>query len=256
MQTEYKKCVVLMTDKNYINKCIKTISDIQGVGNYKGTIILLSSPDIPDYVFDGLQNVLIKRFDLIDIEYLLSKIKERPYIKPNDGRHFTKTFQWHKIHLFDEYFKQWKYVFYIDAGVTIFKDINVFFELAKENTLLAHSDNYPTYEWDLSHQFDTNYLEKYEELHNRINLHRDSFQTSIMLYDTTVIKKDTKQELIKLMNEYPICRNNEQSLFNIYFNGIYHIWRPINTAYKGKLLYDYIKRYNHTIYDYTMLKSI
>jgi hypothetical protein len=252
---ESRNCIVLMTDKNYIHKCIKTIYDIKSIGGYKGTIIILPSPDVPDSAFDGIPNILIKRFDLIDIEYLLSKLKEKPFVKPNDGRHLNKTFQWHKIHLFDEYFNQWKYVFYIDAGMTIFKDINIFFELAKENTLLAHSDNYPTYEWDLSSQFDTNYPDKYQELHKRINLHRDGFQTTIMLYDTNIIEKTTKQELIKIMNEYPICRTNEQALFNIYFNGIYHLWRPINTSYKGKLLYDYIKRWNYMIYDYTMLKQ-
>jgi hypothetical protein len=56
--------------------------------------------------------------------------------------------------LFNTFFKQWKYIFYLDCGITIFRDISPILNEITENTLLAHSDAYPNYEWKLHCQFD------------------------------------------------------------------------------------------------------
>lgn len=73
-------------------------------------------------------NYELKFFELIDISYILQKIKERPFTE-TDGRELNKTFQWHKIYLFHSYFKKWDIVFYLDIEMKIFKDINIFFLL-------------------------------------------------------------------------------------------------------------------------------
>ena len=74
----------------------------------------------------------------------------------------NKKFQWHKLYLFNSYFKQWKYIFYIDCGMNIYKEIQPLIDCKKENILLAHSDAYPSYKWKLSRQLDETNNEYFE----------------------------------------------------------------------------------------------
>jgi hypothetical protein len=45
-------------------------------------------------------------------------------------------FQYHKLHLFNTFFKQWDYIFYLDCGITIFSNIEPIIQECKKNILL------------------------------------------------------------------------------------------------------------------------
>lgn len=249
-------CVVFLCDKAYFNKFIYTCNQLIINGKYNGNICLVVGDDLHnDKILDcdiiKNNNIVIKYFPNIQFSNEFSIINNN--IK-TDGRNLTKKFQWHKLHLFNTFFKQWNYIFYLDCGITIFSDISPIINQITENTLSAHSDGYPTYEWKLHNQFDKTNTEFFTKLNNTYNLNIDYFQTTIMLYDTKIIQTDTYDNLLNLSIEYPISVTNEQGIMALYFTNIKPLFKQIKTHNEHIYFYDYLSRnFNNK---YIMLKSI
>jgi len=249
-------CVVFVCDKAYFNKFVNTCNQLITNGKYNGNICLvvgddLNNDELLDCDFIKNNNITIKYFP--NIQFSNDFLIVNNDIK-TDGRNLTKKFQWHKLHLFNTFFKQWDYIFYIDCGMNIFSDISPIINQVTENTLLAHSDAYPTYEWKLHIQFDKTNTEFFTKLNNTYNLDIDYFQTGMMLYDTKIIQNDTYDNLLKLTMEYPISRTNEQGIMALYFTNIQPLFKQINTHNEDTYFYDCLSRNENN--KYIMLKIV
>jgi hypothetical protein len=244
-----------MSNKLYLNKAHKTIAQLRKAGKYKGDIVLLIGDDLKDEIANHPlenKNTIIKHFPDFDRSQFVEIYKKKPL---GDGREINKVFQWHKMHCFDTYFKQWKQCFYIDAGMHIYKPVEALLKLDCTDKLLAHSDAHPTYEWKLKGQFDDlQFPELYHELYTRYNLEIDYFQSTVLLYDSNIIEENTKQNLLELSNKYIHSRTNEQAIFNVYFNCMLKIWTPLQIKDHKTYFYDYWERDKLTCRDYIMLK--
>jgi hypothetical protein len=250
-------CVVFLCDKAYFNKFIYTCNQLITNGKYNGNICLVVGDDLHKsdllncHVINNNNNIIVKHFpniqfsnDFLDIQ---KKINRPPHW-------FQKQFQYHKLHLFNIFFKKWNYIFYLDCGINIFSDISPIINEMTENTLFAHSDAYPTYKWKLQTQFDKTNTEYFTKLINKYNLNIDYFQTTIMLYDTKIIKDDTYDNLLNLLTEYPISITNDQGIIALYFTNIQPLFRQLKTHNEHIYFYDYLSRNKNN--KYIMLKSI
>lgn len=245
-------CIILMSNKLYLDKAKNTINQIRDIGKYQDDIVLLIGNDLKDETIN-IDKVIVKYFPDIDRSSIIEILKYKPIT--SDGREFIKPFQWHKIHIFDTYFKRWKKCMYIDAGMHIFNTIDKIINLDCTNKLLAHSDAYPTFEWKLKIQFnDTYFSELYNELYSKYNLEVDYFQSGILLYDTNIIEENTKDDLLELSNKYINSKTNEQGIMNLYFNCIRKVWEPIKIKDDQIHYYDYWERDDLKYSDYIMLK--
>jgi hypothetical protein len=249
-------CVVFLCNKQYFNKFIYTCNQLITNGKYNGNICLvigddLHNSDLLNCDVINNNNIIVKHFANIQFSNDFLEINNKII---TDGRNISKKFQWHKLHLFNIFFKQWNYIFYLDCGINIFSDISPIINTMTKNTLLAHSDAYPTYEWKLHNQFDKNNIEYFTKLNNTYNLNIDYFQTTIMLYDTAIIKNDTYNDLLNLTYEYPISKTNEQGIIALYFTNIQPLFGQIKTHNEVLYFYDYLSRNNNN--KYIMLKSI
>ena len=247
-------CVVFLCNKAYFNKFIYTCNQLITNGKYNGNICLVIGDDL--YNSELLNCHVIKNNNII-IKHFPNIQFSNDYLEINnkintDGRNISKKFQWHKLHLFNIFFKKWNYIFYLDCGINIFSDISPIINTMTKNTLLAHSDAYPTYEWKLQNQFDKTNTEYFTKLNNKYNLNIDYFQTTIMLYDTTIIKNDTYNDLLNLTYEYPISKTNEQGIIALYFTNIQPLFRQIKTHNEHIYFYDYLSRNQNN--KYIMLK--
>jgi hypothetical protein len=248
-------CVVFLCNKPYFNKFIYTCNQLLTSGNYKGNICLVIGDDLNNH--DLLQNDIIVKNNII-IKYFPNIVFPSGFldvqsniIRPSHW--FGKIFQYHKLHLFNTFFKQWEYIFYLDCGITIFSDISPIIQEIKKNTLLAHSDAYPKYEWKLRDQFDNNSNIYYTKLNHIYNLNIDYFQTTVMLYDTSIIQETTYEELLNLLVEFPISITNDQGIIALYFTNIKPFFEQIKTNNNETFFYDYMSR--NPKYKYIMLKS-
>jgi hypothetical protein len=251
-------CVVFLCDKAYFHKFIYTCNQLLTNGNYKGNICLVIGDDLnnDDLLKDEIiikNNILVKYFPniqfpqhFLDVQYHI-----------NRPSHWNqKMFQYHKLHLFNTFFKQWDYIFYLDCGITIFTDIDPMIQECKSNTLLAHSDSYPTYQWKLHDQFDKNNSIYYTKLNNTYKLNIDYFQTTIMLYDTNIIQENTHDEILHLLLQYPISITNDQGIIALYFTNIRPLFQQIKTNNYETFFYDYMARNEKYKNNYVMLKSV
>ena len=244
-------CVVFVVNKGYFDKFINTCNQLLTNGCYKGNICLVVGEDLNNDTL--LENEFILKNNII-IKYFKGIVFSEEFLIINnkvssDGRNITRKFQWHKLHLFNVFFKNWDYIFYIDCGMTINSDISPIINEKKENTLLAHSDAYPSYEWKLRCQFDGCPVHKdidnyFTKLNNTYNLNIDYFQTGIVLYHTKIIEENTFDNLIQLMNDYPISRTNEQGIMALYFTIIHPLWEQIKIRNETTYFYDIIQRHN------------
>lgn len=252
-----------MSNSDYIDKVIQTIGEIRHIGKWEDDIVVLPDKESVSVleIFSTSLNFQIKLFEPIDLTHILQTIKEHPFTTSTDGRELKKTFQWHKMHIFDVFFKQWDMVFYIDAGMKIMSDMSVFTKIFCEHqsidkpVFLAHSDAYPWFEWKLHLQFEkVSNPTLYEKLASEFNLNCDYFQTGIIMFDSSIITESTKQELLDLANKYPLSKTNEQGIMNVYFICIHNIWKSLPVKYGDKFTYDYWNRDGYTPQDYCMTK--
>ena len=249
-------CVVFVSNLKYFDKFKSTCNQLITNGNYKGDICLIIGDDllnnkILDCELINNNNIVIKYFPDIQFSEYFTQINNN--IKNKTDSHITKKFQWHKFHLFNTYFKKWNYIFYIDCGMTIFSDITPIINEVKPDTLLAHSDAFPTYIWKLHTQFDTS-NPVFLQLKQNYNLNIDYFQTTMMLYDTNIIEEDTFNRLLSLSNEYPISNTNDQGIIALYFTNIKPLFKQIKTNNDDTYFYDYLSRNKKN--KYIMLKLL
>ena len=159
-------------------------------------------------------------------------------------------FQYFKFYIFDIYFKKWDKVLYIDSGMHIYNPIKRLFDISTEDVLYAHSDSYPEYTQKLDSQFAKN-NSIYDNLQNEYDLTINNYFQSTMLYfDTHIIKENMVKELIDLLNTYPIS-NGDQAIMNLYF---IDTWKPMPIKDSTGFFYDFMERENYKPTDYIMLK--
>ncbi len=250
-------CVVFVCNFRYLSKFVETCGALIDVGEYTGPIILVVGDDIN---LSGLSThpFIKSHSDQIIIHYCPdivfsaetnSKIN---VVNTKAGKFGHKLFQFHKFHLFTPFFKQWRYVFYIDCGAKIFAPVAPILNIGKPGLLLAHSDAYPTYQWKLSDQFRNMFPEINSEMAKRWNLDVDYFQSTIMLFDTAIIEDDTFRELCDLTKQYPVSGTNDQGILNLYFICIKNKWEQIPLCNADTYFYDFNIR--HTDKPYIMSK--
>lgn len=251
--------LVLVTDRAYVDRYRYTLEAARGIGKWDRHIVCLAGPDIaddPGFMALNLKHgVEIKKFPEIDTTALMAKIGT-PFAK-GLGNEYRKRFQYHKFHLFDPWFQQWDYVFYLDCGLHIYGNLNRFTKFKYTPGLYyAHCDNYPRFKTCLRDQFEPRepYISRLEA---SINLDHQGFQTTVQIFHTDLLASDMdiKAELIGLMNKYPIALTNDQPITNILFNGIMNCWRWLPIWDSEGYLYDYFGRFEPAK-NYVMTKDL
>jgi len=253
-------CIVFVSNKHYFNKFIKTCNELVTTGKYTGNICLIIGDDLKDTDLNQITGI-VEKYSVI-VKYFPDICFSDDFHRENskivsDGRHITKRFQWHKLHLFNTYFKNWRYVFYMDCGMNICNDVAPMLTLFQKNRLLALSDGYPDCERKLYDQFDLRVSYKYyKKLCDNFDLNIDYFQTGIMLYDTDIIEKDTYDKLYRLSLEYPISITNEQGIMALYFTNVSSLWTQLPLRNDSTHFYDYWSRNKNNNYIIVKVKNL
>jgi len=237
----------LVTDNAYFKKAKKTIVDLRSRGNWKGPIILITIDFDLNTNFKEFYNIIEVKFSEINKTYLLEKIGSSGFSN-SDKRELTKLNQWEKLHIFDDYFKQWQRVVFLDAGLRVLDDVSYLLSLDYKNKILAPTDGkhsaYNEFKCQLSY-------DKPEQIDSLVAQLGDTILTSnymlncIWIYDTSILDLCDKNQLIEAMNNYPFCKTNEMGIMNLLFHFKYHLWEPFPiTTTNGKYLFDWCELNN------------
>ena len=208
-------CVTVIANREYLSFFPSFYDQLRNIGQYKGDINLITDNSIYLSSFNkkNYKNVNIFKFKKIKF----SKKTSKNLNSIENGRNLTKPFQWYKFYLFDEQFKNWDFNLYMDINMKINGNVADVLNLKQEKKLIAPYDAYPDLDWALDSQFNGE-----EEILNKLKKKYDLslkkyFQTGILYYDTSIIESDNIQNLINIVEEYPVSKNNEQGIMNLYF---------------------------------------
>lgn len=238
---------VLVTDHSYLYKAEVTIRDLRTAGKWAGDIIVISLDNLTlTTEFKRLHNVDEVKFPSIDKTHLLKQIGTDGF--PNsDKRELTKLNQWEKFHVFDEYFLRWNRVVYLDAGLRVLDNVHThLLSLDCAGKLLAPVDGTQTYERPhdiFRHQLDHTKPDRIQQLLSDFGeniLESRHMLNCMWMYDTNLLHRCNKQELIDAMNKYPVCRTNEMGIMNLIFHFQLGVWVRLPAfSPTGKLLFDW-----------------
>lgn len=252
---------VLVTDKEFLNKTKKTIIDLRSRGKWIHDITVITIGFNLNSNFKDFYNINEIQFDKIDTTSLLNKIGPNGFNDTTDKREIQKLTQWEKLHVFDDYFKSWQRVIYLDAGLRVLDDVQNLLNLDYKGKLLAPIDGKiyeaNTFKCQLSHDKPDLIEDLKNELGNEI-LNSNYMLNCMWIYDTDILDICNKNQLIDAMNKYTFCKTNEMGIMNILYHFKYKLWTPFPVrAMNGKILFDWCElnqKYPTTWRDYCFIK--
>ena len=221
MKDQKNLAVCVVVDAKFLFKYFKNfINSLELKGKYKGDIVVITSWFTPTFLLFKTFNKNIKIYRFRRIKFTKKTenyLKSIPSLPGAPNRHITKNFQWHKLHLFNEKLKKWKYIFYLDVNMIIHSDINPLLQKKMKDSLLARADAFPSYDRTLNTQFyeDSQFFNQLKTEYDLSS--KRYFQTGLMLFDTNIIKPEMFNDLIRIVEKYPCSKTNEQGILNLYF---------------------------------------
>lgn len=252
--------LVLVCNLTHFSKAIDTIVQARTIGGWTDEIVVV----VPKDVYDKAQ---IREIGMkLGIEFLvLPEIQTETLMnfweKHKEHENYTyvkeRNFQYQKFYIMHTFFKRWTNILYLDSGIKIHGPLSRLTTKCYEpNLFYAHSDAYPQYEWTLKKQFCLELDEQMaNDLRSHFNLDINYFQSTIMIYHTSIIQEDTVSKLFYLSSRYPFTLRNDQGIFNLYLTCERKCWRQIPLADEQGFLYDYHNRLNIPKEKYLLLKA-
>ena len=233
----------LITDLNYYCRAKKTIIDLRTKGEWNGPIVLVTIDFDLNTNFKDFYNITEVKFPLIDKTKLLEKIGINGFYDTTDKREINKVNQWEKLHIFDDYFRKWSRVVYLDSGLRVLENVKYLLEIDYRDKLLAPQDGklYDNNKFICQLSYDN--LELIVSLKNEFGeyIFNSEYMLNCMwIYDTNILNLCNKQQLIESMNKYTFCKTNEMGIMNLLFHFKYGLWKrlPIKAS-NDKILFDW-----------------
>lgn len=258
-----KTVFVTLCDSLYFPRTKQTIHDLRTNGKWKGDIVLIAIKLLVPTCFLDQYNIKIVSFPLLDTKFL-SILKVEPFTE-GDGREWKKLYQWEKFHVFDSFFLQWERVIFLDGGLRIFDSVEYLLSLDCKGKLLAPNDkaHFSSSSPNLFNCQISNDRPYYTSIlikdYSCDILRKEYFLNCIWVYDTDLLKTFTiKEDLIRIMNRYLLCKNNEMTAMNLLFTFKLKVWEPFpERATNGKYLFEWSesnKKEPTTFENYVFLK--
>ncbi|MBW3021057.1 hypothetical protein KY334_07210 [Candidatus Woesearchaeota archaeon] len=199
---KHKNLLVTLADEKFIKQAKQLFSSAYFNGGWDGDYMLLSH-EIPE--------IKLKWFR--DKGILIKKCK--PLIKGKFG--FMSGVVSNKFYLFNEEFKKWKNIVFLDADIIVKMPLS---NLKKIKGFGAAIDS-PS-------KLDSQFAKKGSKIRD-YNLNTTSFNSGVFSFNTEIIKKDTFEKIIRLFEKYKnISKVGEQGILNLFF---YKKWTSLPTMY-------------------------
>lgn len=235
---------VTLCDINQFDRAKGTISQLYHVGNWRGDIVLITVNFTPNDSFIQKYSVINYPVQHIETDYIVQEIKKYPFYEPNDKRQLHKLIQWDKLQVFSSYFKKWDRVVFLDAGIHIFNDVHSFLDLDCKNSILAPDDSDPydngiRFHRQVDLSMNTDVVIDFIKTFGLESITKRYFLNCMFIFDTSLITDTTFNELIEMMNRFPICRCNEMTLMNMYFTLQKNVWKPFPMLVDNKYTFTF-----------------
>jgi len=204
-----KEVVLIVADKNYINHAKSLFANIKTIGNWLDDFCLLTNMNDEDTKIFRDKGIYVKQINMNNPYYV-------------------------KFNIFDDYFKQWNKVMYIDCDFLINKSLDIIKNL-KEDDMYCDGEEFKILEtftmWDSGVQIpmtNTNHLNKYSDILRDL---KENFKTEIngynsgfMYFNTKIINdsvkklNDLKYRFKDINHHVGYVEGTDQPIINLLFN--------------------------------------
>ena len=204
-----KKVFVVLSDKNYLEHFKSLYYSAITIGKWDGDFVVIV-PESDKGEFDENEFKGVKFF----------------YGESLSGDPRT---HYYKYYLWDEYFKQWDWIFYCDLDVLFFNEIDLDLDNRKKDVVYANDCNYTPLCYQFEHRkeqrenFNKKQIERYEWMRENW-MSVTSFQTCFILFHSDLIDEKILDSLIKLHEEWYVDLDlvihdllEEQAIINVKF---------------------------------------
>lgn len=246
---------VTLCDQAYYAKAKATILDLRGRGRWAGALVLVSVDFAPDASFLREQRVECVSFDRVDTTYLLGAYRDFPLTKA-DGRQFTKTAQWEKLHLFQPFFMKWSRCVFLDAGLRVCDEVSFLLEVPWEGKFLSSAGE-GRLGGQLEPEGNPEALARFLEDYGTESATAADFLNCLWVVDTKLLSSISTSEFVEVMNRYPLWLCNEMTVMAVVLHLRHGVYEPLpRTASNGKILFDWSELNNPGTRweDYCLLK--
>jgi hypothetical protein len=238
-----KICVIFVCDRNDVARFKSTYTALRNEGQYTGDVCLIATGGLQgeegclNFFQDSKNHVV--NFDTIETPNRTIQCAYKPK--------FVQA-QMQKFHVFNVYFKQWDYLFYIDCGMKIHGNVNEIIAMREIDTFLAPGDLNIKGHTPRIHSYDfVAGKPDYDKLVSEYGMTNQYPRSTMMLYASSVIKNDTCDVMVDLLNTFPSGRS-DQSYISLYFVHINPVWKPITREDGDKYYYDFCPRVSDHVY--------
>jgi len=240
---------VTLCDIGYKERALRTIRDLRGRGCWKGDIVVMCVGCTFEDSVVAEYNLLQHQVYHLNTAPLLEAFRIHPLKRMADDRHTKKLTQWDKLQVFTTFFKRWKRVVFLDAGLRVLDSVAPLLELEYTRKLLAPDDSDPYDNGNrLRCQFDLEANPAVAEkmlAENPVDLNSRYFLNCLFVFDTDLISADLFQKLSVDMIRFPIMMCNEMGLMNLWFNCRMKVWQALPQRAGEKWLFGW-SEYNYT----------
>lgn len=198
-----KKVFVVISDENYLSHAGSLFINALNEGKWDGDLCLITN-NIND-------DSKLSKFKDLGVNVLKRK-NDNPYII--------------NLFVFDEYFKQWDYVVYMDCDFMIFKDLNIFLENhdLQYDGIMADKEPFKIHEYFCQGWENDLKNKSLKDLRLEYDIDQFGFNAGFFSFNTKIINDNTLSNLfeldkkIKSINNHTHPTGSDQPIFNLYFN--------------------------------------
>lgn len=239
---------VSLCDSGYLSRAVRTIRDLRGRGGWKGDIVLICVGFTLDESIAQEYNIIQHNTYFMNTAPLLEAFHQHPIKRMADDRHTKKLTQWNKLQVFTEFFKQWKRIVFLDAGLRVLDSVEPLLALDYTGKLLAPDDSDPYDNGNrIRCQFDQEANPAIAEImlaEFSVDLDAHYFLNCMFVFDTELITADLFTKLSIDMTRFPIMMCNEMGLMNLWFTCKLKVWEPFPQRVGEKWLFGW-SEYNY-----------
>jgi len=244
--------LVTLSNEAQWERARKTIRQAISIGNWTHDVVFIAV----DFEPPPEPGVRIVHFPRIDTSTLVAKIGARGF-KGGDGRELTKLIQWEKLHVFDDFFKQWGRVVYLDAGIRICGDMSPLLNLSGDFLAPYDGQFFSPNSFKCQLETENPAYPAFIKTFGANILNHTYFLNCMWMYNTSCLDIFTKADLIEVMNKYPIFHCNEMDAMNAVIHFRHRLWEPFPRRAAGRILFEWSEinqDYPTTWEDYYFLK--
>jgi len=195
-----KKVFVIVSDYNYLEHSKYLFYSAVNQGKWAGDLCLIAN---------NVEDNLLDDFRKFGVHILPIKME---------------NFYYAKFYIFDEFFKKWDFLTFLDCDFTIFGDLNTIVEQSDCQKPILHVEVEP---FRVHQYFCQSFPESeknklLENLRQNYDLDKFGFNSGHLSFNTSLIEKNTLSDLLEMSNNLSNINNHsgigsDQPIINLYF---------------------------------------